>query len=205
MQISELGRRSPMVVPISVDQYEQMISSGILEEGQPIELLDGMLIHKDRSHAGDNPMTVGFFHAWVVDQLNLLNERLRPHGCYLRTQQPIRLPPDGEPEPDGTIVRGSPDQYRESLPTAGDVLYVIEAADSSLIRDRTTKQRIYADAGIARYLLINLVDRVIEVRSNAVVGEGKYASTEILGRQDILRLDMPNGIQIEIPVDSLVR
>jgi Uma2 family endonuclease len=40
---------------------------------------------------------------------------------------------------------------------------VIEVSDSSLTKDRTIKQRIYARAGIPMYWLINLAGRKLEV------------------------------------------
>jgi hypothetical protein len=38
-----------MLEPISVERYHRMIAAGILPEGAPIELIDGLLVRKDRS------------------------------------------------------------------------------------------------------------------------------------------------------------
>jgi hypothetical protein len=44
-------------MPITVDQLHQMIKNGILHDGeQPIELIDGLLVRKDRSARGENLM-----------------------------------------------------------------------------------------------------------------------------------------------------
>jgi len=40
---------------------------------------------------------------------------------------------------------------------------VMEVADTSLDQDRGTKKRIYAEAGIVIYWIVNLVDRHVEV------------------------------------------
>ena len=48
-------------------------------------------------------------------------------------------------------------------PGAEDVALIVEVADSTLHRDRTTKKRLYAQAGIPVYWIVNLVDRRIEV------------------------------------------
>jgi len=40
------------VATLSVDQFEAMIAGGILPEGAPIELIDGLLVYKDRSATG---------------------------------------------------------------------------------------------------------------------------------------------------------
>jgi Uma2 family endonuclease len=202
--LSENGPAMSMVVGLTVDQYHRMIASGILPEGEPIELLDGLLVRKDRSARGENPMTVGHHHAWVVDQLAELNEQLKRHQCFIRIQQPITVQPDNEPEPDGAIVGGSTLDYRDSHPSSGDVLSVFEVADSSVNRDRTTKQRIYAEAGIAHYVLINLADGIIEVRTTPLSAEGRYANTAILNRGQTLAISMTDGAILNITVDALL-
>jgi Uma2 family endonuclease len=161
-------------VGLTVEQYHRMIEGRILEEGAPIELLDGFLVHKDRAKAGEDPMTIGNEHRWAVENLKRVLAAVESHGHHLTSQQPVTLPPDGEPEPDGAIVRGTIDDYRLGPPTGADVSCVIEVADSSLDRDRGTKQRIYADAGIGQYVIVNLVERVIEVYERPAVGTGRY-------------------------------
>lgn len=202
--LREFGKGPPMVVPLTVDQYHQMISQGILAEGQPIELLDGLLIRKDRSKAGENPMTVGHHHAWAVDQLAQLNERFSSYGCFIRTQQPVSLKPDSEPEPDASILRGNSSDFRDRHPTSVDVLCVIEVADSSLNHDRTTKQRIYAESGITRFIIINLIDRVIEIYKNPDGEAGRYASVETLKPGETLDLPTTGAVFIDVAVSKLL-
>src|SRR5687767_15260233 len=110
---------SASVVGLTLDQYVRMIEQGILPEGAPIELLDGFLVRKDRAKAGEDPMTVGFEHVWAVQNLpRVLAAAAEQHGFHVRTQQPIALPPDGAPEPDGAIPRGTIHDYRARYPTA---------------------------------------------------------------------------------------
>ncbi len=54
---SEVPRLRGMldVVPLSLDQYHRMIDAGILENGTPIELLEGYLIGKDRGLGQERP------------------------------------------------------------------------------------------------------------------------------------------------------
>jgi Uma2 family endonuclease len=197
-------RRNPLLVPITVDQYHQMIAAGILEEGKPIELLDGFLVRKDRSHAGDDPMTVGHEYLWAVYRLGELNEQLKPHKCFIMTQQPITIPPDNEPEPDGAILKGASDDYRKRLPEAADILAVIEVADSSLQDDRTAKQRIYATAGISQYIIINLVGRTVEIYTAPDARLGRYGSLQSLKPGDSLRLPTGTEAELEVPVERLL-
>jgi len=168
------------LVPLTVDQYHQMIETGILAEGEPIELLDGSLFFKDRSAVGKDPMSVGPDHSLTVKKLARLDRKLNRFGCHIQTQQPVTIPDYDEPEPDGAIVIGKPEDYAGRNPGPADVTCVIEVSDSSLRIDRTTKLRVYADAGIPQYVIINLADRVIEVYSQPMTGRGRYAETTTL-------------------------
>lgn len=97
----DLSNTPDSFVGLTVDQYHQMIDKGILEEGVPIELLDGFLVRKDRAKAGEDPMTVNDEHIWAVENLRRVLRDLESRGYYIHLQQPVVLPPDGEPEPDG--------------------------------------------------------------------------------------------------------
>jgi Uma2 family endonuclease len=191
------------VVSLTVEQYHQMIRAGILTEGAPIELLDGFLVHKDRAKAGQNPMTVGTEHAWAVGQLTRLVAEIERLGAQLRIQQPITLPPDNEPEPDAAIVRGDRD-YRRQHPAPADIHCLIEVADSSLHHDRTTKQRIYAAAGIGQYIIINLIDRVVEEYRHLQPPTGRYAPPRLYRPGDTLALDAGPAGQLTLAVASLL-
>jgi len=191
-----------MVVPLNVEQYHGMIDAGILPEGAPIELLDGFLVRKDRSKAGESIMTVGHHHAWAVARLaNLVGEVTRL-GADLRSQQPITLPPDDEPEPDATIFAAG--DYRERHPGPADISCVIEVSDSSLRHDRTTKQRIYADHGIPQYVIVNLEDDVVEDYRRPVIGTGRYDQRTVLERGRTVSFELPGDRRIELPVESLL-
>jgi Uma2 family endonuclease len=202
-QLRELVNSAAMV-GLTLDQYIRMIDAGILPEGEPIELLDGFLVRKDRSKAGEDPMTIGFGHVWAVKNLFRVLNDVEKFGCHVGIQQPIGLPPDCVPEPDGAITRGTPDDYFERYPSAADVPCVIEVADSSLHHDRLTKKRIYAQAGIEQYVLINLIDRVVEVFGLPVASTGTYRQDAILRSGDIVRFSTGNGTGIDIEVSRLL-
>jgi Uma2 family endonuclease len=195
---------SASVVGLTVDQYVRMIEEGILPEGEPIELLDGILVRKDRAKAGEDPMTVGFDHVWAVQNLWSLFAALTQQGSHLRVQQPIALQPDGAPEPDGAIVRGTADDYRTRYPGASDLSCVIEVADSSLQHDRVTKKRIYAKGGIGQYVIINLVDRVVEVAEGAMKAEERYARDAVLKPGETVRFATADGGHVEVAGERLL-
>src|ERR1041384_4204631 len=133
------------IVRITVDQYHRMIEDRIIREGAPSGLRKGLLVYKDRSTHGEDPMSVGDPHRTAIGLLERLNPSLKGLGCYMQTQNPIVVFPDHEPEPDGAIVRGDLLEYSSKTPTPDDVTCVIEVADSSLSDDLGHKLAEYAE------------------------------------------------------------
>jgi hypothetical protein len=99
----------PEIARLSVTQFHRMIELGILPEGEPIELIDGILVRKDNSDTGGDPMTHGPKHAFCVQRLKDLEGCVKPYQCHLRQQPPIILSDNREPEPDIVLVRGTID------------------------------------------------------------------------------------------------
>ena len=186
---------------LTVDQYDYLIEHKLLEADPTLELLDGLIVKKIRGVAGGDPYLVGDRHRAVVLRLVHLAPQLLPHGCYLQTQQPIRLPPWHEPEPDASVIRGDLDAAA-GKPSDADVQSVIEVADSSLARDLGTKLRAYADSGIPQYVVVDLVNDV--VLDHAHPAGGSYPSPTTLHRGDILRISAGGGQFVDVPVDRLL-
>ena len=188
------------LVPLTVEQYHRMIAAAILEEGDPIELLDGMLVTKDRGPG----TTVHPLHSAVVTKLLLLATRLTAFGCHLRSQTALTIRPRHEPEPDAAIIRGRPGDYAQRHPEPADVSCVVEVADSSLERDRTTKLRIYATAGIPQYCLIDLRDRRIELYEDPDRERGAYGDRRELAPEATVDLLLPDGRRFEVAAADLL-
>jgi len=188
--------RPVAVVPLNVEQYHSMLETGILDEDAPVELIDGLLVYKDRG----GPVPVSPLHAFVTQRLPRLAPALEERGCHLRVENPITLPPSHEPEPDGALVHGRPEDYLDRHPGPGDVLCVIEVADSSLRSDRTIKQSIYAAAGIAQFIIINLVEGRVEVYEDPNVSEKCYRLVRILHRGEAISLRVPGDQTLDVPV-----
>ena len=188
------------IVRLTVEQYHQMLKAGILQDGEPIELLDGLLVPKVRGEL----LTISPHHRYVVSLLQELDPQLARFGCHILLQGPITIEPDQEPEPDGLIARGSKSDYLERHPGPADVPCVIEVADSSLQKDRTIKQRIYAGAGIAQYVILNLVDCQVEVYEKPKPADGRYGLVRILGKDEAVRFLVTEGGRLEVPVTQLL-
>jgi Uma2 family endonuclease len=122
----------------------------------------------------------------------------------VRSQSPITIPPENEPEPDVAIVTGVPDDYSTQHPGPTEIVAVMEVADSSLRRDRVTKLQVYANAGIPTYWIVNLLTDQIEVYTSPQVGHGQYAGTDIYSVTDIIPLALGNGRTVSVSVADVL-
>jgi Uma2 family endonuclease len=141
--------------PISVETYHEMADKGILHSGDPVELLEGIIVQKP---------VKGPPHVFSNRAARLVLESVIPTEWFVRVQDPITLA-TSEPEPDIAVIRGDPRDYLKRHPGPEEVALVMEIADSSLERDSILKKRIYASAGILYYWLLNLKTRSLEVYS----------------------------------------
>ena len=149
-------------------------------------------------------MTIGDNHTLSVLRLGKLDPLLEPLGCHMRTQQPIALPPNDEPEPDGVIAIGTIDDYLNRKPGVAEILCVIEVSDASLAQDRVNKLRLYGAHGLPVYVIINLVDRVVEVYERPTKAAGAYGEPTILSVGQDISLPTAVGTPLVVPVRRLL-
>jgi Uma2 family endonuclease len=134
----------------------------------------------------------------VVALLTKLAARLDNDQWHMRIQLPVTCPPDSEPEPDCAITRGQPRDYLERMPGPSDVSCVIEAAHSSLDRDREDKLPIYAAAGIAQYIIINLQNGTLEVFADPDPASGQYRTKITATADATIELQLFDGQHVTI-------
>jgi Uma2 family endonuclease len=139
---------------VSVARYHEMIAQGFFAENERFELLEGVIVEK---------MTKNRPQSQATRSCDLLLSALMPAGWHVQNQEPITLVAS-EPEPDVAVIRGALKDYRDQHPGIGDIGLVVEVSDTTLTTDRY-KARIYAEAGIPIYWIVNLVERVVEVYS----------------------------------------
>lgn len=145
----------------SVDEYHRMSQAGILSEADRVELIDGEIIRMS---------PVGSRHVGCVNRLNVLLNRRVGQTVIVSVQNPIHIDDYSEPQPDIAVLNMRDDFYSQSLPTAGDVLLIIEVADTSLEYDRNVKLPIYARAGIPEVWIADLSGDGVESYSEPVNG-----------------------------------
>jgi len=145
-EISGIQRRK-----FSKAEYYRMAEMGFFN-GQRVELIDGEVILMSPQEAG---------HATAVELVARILEKAFGEGYHVRDQKPLDLGEGQEPEPDATVVVGSPRDYAQSHPKTA--VLVVEVALSSVDYDREVKGSLYAKSGIPEYWLLNLRDRRLEV------------------------------------------
>jgi Uma2 family endonuclease len=155
-----------------------MADAGIFAPGERVELIEGEIIAMTPQKSP---------HATAIW---LAQEALRlafGAGFHVRSQLPLTLGPDSEPEPDAAVVRGTAREYVDGHPTTA--ILVVEVADTTLEFDRGRKAAMYARAGIPEYWIVNLPDRVLEVHRDLGPlpdrpAEHGYRSTRRTGSSD---------------------
>lgn len=123
----------------TIDEYYRMGETGILREDERVELLEGDIICMS---------PIGGPHMACVNDMNRAFSRALGDRAIVSVQNPVRLSPYAEPVPDLTLLRPRPDGYRTGVPGPGDVLLLVEIADTTLRLDRDRKLPLYAAAGI---------------------------------------------------------
>ena len=135
-------------------EYYRMVEVGILREHDRVELIKGEIVEMS---------PIGRRHkAFVGNLAQLLMVRLAGRAVVW-AQSSIALADDTEPQPDLAVLRRGAVSYKERDAWAEDTLLVVEVADSSLAYDRSTKMRLYAEAGIPEYWVVDCTAETVEV------------------------------------------
>jgi Uma2 family endonuclease len=170
---------STAIAKWTIEQYHELVNTGLLADRQ-VELLTGNIIEMSPE---------GMSHAvYCSDAVDYLRQLLGDQA-KVREAHPITLPNDSEPEPDIAVVMPVASRYLDHHPYPADIFWLIEYADSTLIKDLTTKQKIYAQAGILEYWIVNLQALELIV-FRGLTSEG-YATETRLSAGTIVSLSFP--------------
>jgi Uma2 family endonuclease len=181
---------STQIRPLTSAEYYQMMESGIIREGEKVELILGQIF---TMAAKGTRHTVATSRS-IKSLLMLIGEQ-----AIVRCQDPITLPNNSEPEPDIVIARLRSDDYVNSHPAPEDIILVIEVADSTIKFDRETKASLYAAAGISEYWIVNLIDDRLEIYRQP---EGNiYTSVQIVTPPRSINL--PEFSEISLNISDL--
>lgn len=169
----------------TVEEYHRMAQAGIFSEDDRVELIEGEFI---------DMTPIGSRHAACVKRLAHKFVSSLTQQAIVSVQDPVRLGPHSEPQPDLALLRPRPDFYAQAHPGPGDVLLVIEVAETSADFDRTVKIPLYARAGITTAWLVDLSSECVEI----------YTEPTSDGYQNLQRLHRGQSISLEaFPAVSL--
>lgn len=159
-------------------EYEQLVEKGVFTPDDRVELIDGLLVVAEPQSS---------YHYTAIGLVVRALTRAFGEGWTIRSQGPLALDDTSEPEPDVAVVRGDVRDYVEAHPA--DPVLVVEVALTSLGFDREHKSSLYARAARPEYWIVNLVDRVLEVRrapgpSPSAPYGWDYRAVEVLGPAD---------------------
>lgn len=128
-------------------EYHRMAKAGILLQDERLELIEGEILCMS---------PIGKWHASRVVRLIRWFDRRVGDRALVSAQNPLRLSPYSEPQPDLMLLKPSEDFYASREVVPGDVLLLIEIADSSSAYDRRIKMPLYAQAGVPEAWLLDL-------------------------------------------------
>ena len=177
---------------VTVAQYDAMVRRGDFEprEDHHVELIYGEISAMSPINPPHDD-SVDKVAEWSFDNTSRETVRVRVQGS-------VGIPDlDSAPQPDVVWLKRR--DYATRRPSPADVLLVIEVSDSSLPKDRGLKARLYAEAGIADYWVVNLPGRCVEVHRDP---QGPaYRSVEVFtAGQEVRPLAFP---EVALPVDRI--
>jgi Uma2 family endonuclease len=169
---------SDAVVPIKlrVENYERLDQSGAFDAIGKTELVDGLVY---RMSPQFRP------HGFAKDELAYRLRRcleLLGSSLHVATEQSVNLAPHSEPQPDIVLTREP--QGAGAIP-GSSVALIVEVSATTLAFDLGEKTRVYAEAGIAEYWVVDVKGGVIHQHS--VPGASGYRE----------KTDMPLGRCVE--------
>ncbi|MGW3627768.1 Uma2 family endonuclease [Streptomyces sp. NPDC000880] len=163
------------------------------------ELIDGSLVFVSPQRR---------FHSRMIDLLVTGLRRTVPEDLKVEREMTVILDRRNGPEPDVSVVRAEAITGLEQTRfEAADVLLAVEVVSpDSEARDRDTKPRKYATAGIEHFWLVEMTGAdqhpVVRVYELDPVTKA-YALTGI--HHDQLKTSVPYDIRMDITLDALRR
>jgi Uma2 family endonuclease len=177
----------------TVEEYHRMVYAGIFREDDRLEIIDGEIIQMS---------PIGRWHWISVARANALLVKKLDERAVVSIQGPVRLDDWSEPQPDVAVFKPRKDFYagKPGGPEPGDVLLVVEMADSSLAYDQSKKRSRYARSGLPEYWIVDLNHETLVVYRNPR-GDGYETVLTLQRGESMAPLAFPD---VEITVDELL-
>ena len=175
----------------TVAEVEAMVAAGILDEDERVELIGGELVRMSPKGSRHEVLKIALNRHW---------QRVCPEGVQIAQETTFRLSRDTYLEPDFVAY---PDGVGLTGIEAGNVLLVVEVADSSLRYDRGRKARLYSQFGIRELWSIDAVKMTTRVfRSPSPDGYGDVRDAK--ASEEIAPLLAPGELALRLQGLKLV-
>ena len=175
----------------TVERYQRLGELGIFDEDDRVELLDGQIVAMS---------PIGHAHWMVVFRLTNILARVVSPTIWISSQSSLPLSDHSEPEPDIVVFRTAQGFSGQWLPTAKDVVLVVEVSDTSVQRDRDIKIPQYAREGIPEAWLVDVNTSTVTCYRHPL--PHGYAEAVLIGKGEMLRsIQIP---RIELNVDEIL-
>ena len=145
----------------TVEEYHRMGAAGIFSEDDRVELMEGEILMMS---------PIGSRHAATVNRVHMEFSSLLHGRAIVSVQNPVVLNDFSEPEPDIAVLRLRDDFYAQALPTAADVLLIIEVADTSVEYDHDIKLPAYARSGVPEVWLADIPTETVTAHTEPANG-----------------------------------
>lgn len=168
----------------SVDQFERMLETGAIPDGDDVELIRGRLYRMVKKEP----------HNFAVGRAAELLRRILPDGFHVREEKSLRHDERTMPEPDVVVARGG-GEYRPLPPLTSEVPMIVEVCHHSRSADYRDKPRLYAEAGVPFHWIVDLHERKLTASSEpcqtsppsyarlAMFADGESAPVVLDGRE----------------------
>ena len=179
---------------ISVEQFHLMIESGVLDEDDRVELIDGEM--------RDMP-PIGPCHNGCTGTLLMRFAPALAGRAFVVSQGPLALDDGSELYPDLLVLKSRDDHYQTGNPSADEVLLLIEVSDSTLGFDLNTKLPKYARAGIEVCWIVDVRHKTIHEYRDPDRFARRYRQLQSVTAGTLSV--MVAGVQIEVATADLFR
>ena len=159
----------PRPVRWTCAEFHRFGDMGVFE-GRRAMLIDGVILE-------EGPMNPP--HAIALELVEVALRAAFGTGWRIRSQSPLVLGQDLDPEPNFAVMAGTP-RGSSGHPTMAAL--VVEVADSSLNYDTNEKRLLYARAGIGEYWVVDINGQRLLVYRDPQGGD--YATQQVFGPAD---------------------
>lgn len=148
--------------PWNSNEYLRVAAVGISGDEERLELLEGEIVR---------PMSPqGLRHVQAVTRIVRRLIQVAGPDRDVMSRQTTYMSETSMPEPDVGVLQGRVEDLT-SHARGSDLLLAVEVSETSLEVDRVLKARIYTQAGVPEYWIVNLRNRSVEVHREPV-GDG---------------------------------